>query len=416
MVVTVVPRVEAVDDRHAPRHEVTVPDGAVVRDIPSLGRGTAFDPSITAIVNAMTSATFFDHVSDLSGATSTLVGGSPVTMHTRYSLTAAGEVCWQYAFEALQAMGYSVVYQNYTRSGFQLRNVVATLPGQVTPERVYVLGGHIDSTSPNPTTNAPGAEDNGSGSSGILTAAAALAGHQFESTIELVLFSAEEVGLWGSEAYVDDAINQGKDVRAAVTFDMIAYHTNEYGVLIEGQNPWVSLMNTMADAVDAFTTLDRQYSFFSFGSDHVSFQDAGIPAILAIDLDWDEYPYYHRVTDTADKIDPDFGVQIARAGVATIAHLAGPMSTVNAPESAPVASVLRVFPNPVVASLSVDFVSDDATEVTVYDVAGRAVRTLTPSTPARVSWDLRDATGRRVSPGTYWLRMGDTSERVVVLP
>jgi Zn-dependent M28 family amino/carboxypeptidase len=47
--------------------------------------------------------------------------------------------------------------------------------------------------------------------------------------------------------------------------------------------------------------LEINLSDNSFGSDHVSFQRAGIPAILGIELDDTNYPHYHRVTDTVRK-------------------------------------------------------------------------------------------------------------------
>lgn len=61
----------------------------------------------------------------------------------------------------------------------------------------------------------------------------------------------------------------------------------------------------------------------SFGSDHVSFQRAGIPAILAIELDDTNYPHYHRATDTVAQTTPKQAVDIVKGLAATLVDLAG---------------------------------------------------------------------------------------------
>jgi hypothetical protein len=381
----------------------------------------AFPAAVDEIVHGMSLATYDLYLRQLSGHVSAPLGTGTTTFQTRYSLNAAGQQCWQYAFERLQALGYAVAYDPYTRSGQSLKNIVATIPGEVTPERIYVLGGHIDSMSEQVATLAPGAEDNASGASVVLAAAAALAGRRFESTIELVLFSGEEQGLWGSQAYVSDAISQGRDIRAAVTCDMVSYHTNEYGVLIEGESAWASLMQTMAEAVDTYTTLDRQFSYFSFGSDHVPFQDAGIPAILCIDLDWDEYPWYHRTTDTYVRTDPVFALEIGRAALATVSYLAVPREdSVDVPTTPAIALGLQVTPNPAwgAAFVSIDPARAGDGPLLVLDARGRVVRTIDRSNPpagTSLAWDLTDRFGVAVRSGVYWLRVGPLSRPLVVV-
>lgn len=412
-------RVAPDEGRYACRHAVDVPEDARFTSIEPLRRGdpTAFDPLIGVIIDHMTSVGFAQNVGELSGEYAVQVDGQCVTFATRHSFTALGELSWKYAFERLQAAGWEVAFDPYTRNGHDLENVVATKLGTTTPEEIYVLGGHIDSISPSASTLAPGAEDNATGSSGVLQAALALSGYEFESTIELVLFSGEEQGLWGSRAYVQDAVSEGRDIRAAVTFDMIGYYDTRYGVLIEGESAWTSLMTIMSDAVTAYTDLGQEFSYFSFGSDHVPFQDAGIPAILAIDLDWDVYPGYHQTTDTFDNVIPDFGIQIARAGTATVAHLAGVVGpTVGVPEPAPPVR-LAVYPNPASTRLSIAVEASQGSTVDIFALDGRLVRRLPTLTAGftRLSWDLSDEAGLRVPAGVYFVRAGELTERLVTL-
>ena len=416
--------------RYGHREGVVIPDGAIVPDVPRRG-GTTFAPEVDEIVARVDLATYSGFMQGLSGWVPVTVGGNSVTFQTRHSTTPAGQTCWQYAYETFEALGYDVRYQNYSRSGNQLKNIIATIPGETTPERIYVMGAHIDAISQSPATSAKGAEDNGSGSAAVLAAAVALVGERFDSTIELILFSGEEQGLWGSDAYVDDALANDRDVRSAVTFDMIAAWNNDYGVLIEGENAWQPLMFLMADAVDAYTSIERQFSYFSFGSDHVPFQDAGIPAILAIDLDWASYPHYHSTTDTYNRTTPALGLEIARAGIAAVAHQAGPLGQV---VDAPVTgrpSLQGAYPNPASRRVTVSFSADAAPHggaverARVYDVRGREVRSLAPDAIVAadggdllrpVHWDLRDDGGRSVRPGVYWVRWGGDARKVVVAP
>lgn len=413
------PPVSPETDRYACRRDVEVPPHAHFGSIEPHRRGgpTEFDPLIEEMIGEMTSAHFAQNLGELCGAYVVQVGGQCVTFSTRYSLSAQGELAWQYALERLQHAGWDVALHEYSRNGHDLANVVATKLGSVTPDRIYVLGAHIDSISQTPSTLAPGAEDNASGSSGVLQAALAFADYEFESTIELVLFSGEEQGLWGSEAYVADALAAGRDIRSAVTFDMISYYDGRYGVLIEGETAWTPLMSVMSDAVAAYTDLGQELSFFSFGSDHVSFQDAGIPAILAIDLDWDVYPYYHRTTDTFEHVIPDFGIQIARAGAATVAHLAGVLgTTVEVPDAAPT-TVLTLHPNPALRTLRIALDASLGAHVDVFALDGRHVRRLlVPGSGfSRLTWDLTDGSGRRVPAGVYFVRAGSQVERLIAL-
>ncbi len=352
---------------------------------------------------------------DLCGANEVTVDGGPVAFSTRWSLSTEGAQAGRYVADRLAGMGYEVRTEAFPVGNKTGLNVVARLPGQVTPDRVYILGAHLDSISELPTTLAPGAEDNGSGSAGVLTAAAALAGRRFESTIELVLFSGEEQLVKGSFAYVKNALAGGRDIRGVVIFDMIAYWKDHYGLLINGETRYGDLMQSAADAVNAFTDLSWEFSYDDLLSDHVPFMDAGIPALLLADRDFRAYPAYHRSDDTYEKTDPVLALKIARAGAAVIAQAAGPMGpAVGVPEVPSSPARLQVAPNPARAAISVS--GTDGSPVEVYDLAGRLVRRLPGRAAGVLRWDLTDASGRPVPPGSYWIRSGRATERVVILP
>jgi len=368
-------------------------------------RRTEFGPVVDAVVAAMDEATFTGHVSRLSGAEPLTVDGVTAPIQTRFTGTDGLERALAYAESVLVELGWEVRRHGYLLSGQPRENLVARKPGTTRPREIVVLGGHLDSISETPTTLAPGAEDNASGSSGVLTAAAALAPHAFDRTLELVLFTGEEQGLHGSTAYVTDALAGMNTIVAAITFDMIANWETDRGVLIEGAARDESLLALVGDAVDRYTSIDRSFSFFPFGSDHVPFIDRGIPAMLAIDLDWDEYAGYHRTTDVFANVEPDLGIAIARAGTAAAAQLAllTPLPG------------LRAYPNPAGQHVVIRFPEEAvAREVAIYDITGREVHRLTV-TGREGTWDLRDGRGHRVPSGRYWIRSAGMTRGVVVL-
>jgi len=76
-----------------------------------------------------------------------------------------------------------------------ITNVIATLKGTASPERFYVITGHLDSRVTdvlNFTDNAPGADDDGSGVAVVLELARAFATHQFPGTLVFATVAGEE--------------------------------------------------------------------------------------------------------------------------------------------------------------------------------------------------------------------------------
>src|SRR5262245_18873479 len=88
-----------------------------------------------------------------------------------------------------------------TPDGVDITNIVATIRGSTTPNRVYVITGHIDSRRTIVTDaagDAPGADDDASGTAVVMEVARVLAKHAPESTIVLGIVDGEEQGLFGS--------------------------------------------------------------------------------------------------------------------------------------------------------------------------------------------------------------------------
>lgn len=291
---------------------------------PAKATATTFAPAITNMVNQVSYTNFMESIRDMAGRATT-VGGLPVTFATRATPTAQCDQAEQWAFERLQALGYTdVQYDPYTFGSTSARNVVATLPGTGSPGKIVILGAHLDSTSPQSATLAPGANDNASGVAGLLETARILRGYSFENTIKFIVFTGEEQGLYGSQHYASAAATRGDTIVGAVIYDMIGWKNTLNKIDIEGETAYLPLMNVMNDACAQFTSIATNMVIGSWGSDHVPFQNAGYSAFLAIENEYPSYPCYHQVCDTIGWNQPVFGGETIKAGLATLAHIAGP--------------------------------------------------------------------------------------------
>ncbi|KUO52112.1 MAG: peptidase M28 [Sphingomonadales bacterium BRH_c42] len=106
----------------------------------------------------------------------------------------------------------------------RLRNAVAIQRGTERPNEVVIVQGHIDSRVSDPLdwkSDAPGANDDGSGTVLVIEAARVLSAHKYASTIIYALLSGEEQGLYGGRLLADWAGQQGFTVKAVLNNDIV---------------------------------------------------------------------------------------------------------------------------------------------------------------------------------------------------
>jgi hypothetical protein len=291
------------------------------------------DPIIQGIINQVNQTTVYNYDYGLSGEGPVTIGGSPYTILTRYSGTTTSlEKATQYVYEHFQSLGLATSYHNYTLPGYGTRrNVVAEQPGLTQPTCIYLITAHMDDTSGTPTTYAPGADDNASGTVGVLIAADILSNYNFACTLRYVLFTGEEQGLYGSAAYAAYVAALGEDIQGVLNLDMISYNSDTFPIIdlhtrsgTSGAGDLV-IANLFVDVISAYS-LGLTPNIFQDNiqySDHASFWDEGYNAILGIEDDDDFTPYYHTVNDQIETLDMVYFTKFVKAGVATLAHLGG---------------------------------------------------------------------------------------------
>ena len=244
-----------------------------------------------------------------------------VSFKTRYSTSPQFKSAADWATQQLAAMGYTVKHQQVSVNGGQSWNVIAEKSGAGTGARdVVLVGGHLDSinNSGGPAADAPGADDNGSGSVGVLEMAEILKNHRGNLDLRFILFGGEEEGLHGSRQYVA-SLNQPERsrIRTVINMDMIAtLNTPESAVLLEGAPLSQSVIDGLAEAASTYTTLTVQTSQDPANSDHVPFIDAGIPAVLTIEGTDRANENVHTISDNLDHINFALMGEILKMNVA----------------------------------------------------------------------------------------------------
>jgi hypothetical protein len=116
--------------------------------------------------------------------------------------------------------------------GVEVVDVLAIQKGTGDPSQVVIVAGHIDSRVTdvmNITSDAPGANDNASGTALVIEAARVLAGEKFDGTIVYALLSGEEQGLWGGKLLAATAKARGWQVRAMLNNDIVGNTLGQNG-------------------------------------------------------------------------------------------------------------------------------------------------------------------------------------------
>lgn len=212
---------------------------------------------------------------------------------------------------------------------YTVHNVVGVIPGVVTPARHVVICGHFDDYTGGPV--APGADDNASGTAGVLEMAKILSDYDFEYTLVFACFTGEEYGLLGSEDYAGKARASNQDIRAVLNMDMIGYNSgapNYVDFYVNTASAWIG--QRLLEIGPQFNSPDV-VTFSSFnrptmrGSDHASFWDQGYPAVCVIEDLHDFHPDYHTVGDTLDKLNLPYFTGIVKTVTAMAADTARPV-------------------------------------------------------------------------------------------
>jgi carboxypeptidase Q len=202
----------------------------------------------------------------------------------------------------------------------EVYNTVAEIRGSEKPDEVVILGAHLDSWD-----LGTGSTDNGTGSMAVLEAARALAKLDLKPkrTIRFVLFTGEEEGLVGSVKYAEAHKNDLEKISAVLVHDTGTGRVLKLGLHDNYQDR--ELVDQVFAPLHELKLLEPSTAR-SFGTDHASFDDVGVPGFFCIQ-DGAEYSQtHHSQSDTFDKVwkdDLNQGAQVLAAWAYNTAELPG---------------------------------------------------------------------------------------------
>jgi Zn-dependent M28 family amino/carboxypeptidase len=197
-------------------------------------------------------------------------------------------------------------------------NTVAEIRGSEKPDEVVILGAHLDSWD-----LGTGSTDNGTGSMAVLEAARTLAKLNLKPkrTIRFVLFTGEEEGLVGSVKYADAHRNELEKISAVLVHDSGTGRVLTLGLHDNYQDREIvdQVLAPLKELKLLEPTMRR-----SFGTDHASFNEVGVPGFFVVQ-DGAEYNLtHHSQSDTFDKVwkdDLNQGAQVLAAWAYNTAQL-----------------------------------------------------------------------------------------------
>ena len=208
-----------------------------------------------------------------------------------------------------------------------VRNIIGIIEGTNT-EEVVVLGAHYDHMGMSNGYIWNGADDNGSGTVGVMTLAKAImeTGIKPEKTIIVALWTAEEEGLLGSRYWVKNPTLPLENIKLYVNFDMISRYVsddepNKVTMTYNTSHPGfrdLTIANLKKHTID----LDVDYQPSPDppgGTDHRSFVDAGIPIMRFKPGHREEY---HTPVDELNTVDWDIMEKIIKISFANVWELA----------------------------------------------------------------------------------------------
>jgi hypothetical protein len=253
-----------------------------------------------------------------------------------------------------------------------ITNCITTLKGTANPERFYVVTGHLDSRVTDVldfTSDAPGADDDGSGVAVVLELARVFAGHQFPGTLVFATVAGEEQGLYGSAFMAQQMSAAGNDVQGMFSNDIVGASQAWDGtrpdphslrLFVEGiptaATPGqIALMQSVGGENDGATHQLARFVVESApseltgidirviwrrdrylrGSDHLSFQRQGYPAARFTEPR-ENFDHEHQNTqvvngvqfgDLIEFVDFDYAARVAKVNAAALWSLATAPST-----------------------------------------------------------------------------------------
>jgi len=268
------------------------------------------------------------------------IGPRPVTNEQSIKKTE------KYITSYFENIGLEVKQQRYKYDNYDIANVIAGSQKNLSSPKYYVIGAHYDSV---PETY--GADDNASGIAVLLELARYTIQEKISLPVRFVAFTAEEPPTFnthhqGSKVFVKSANKKKDEILGAIILEMVGYTSNEqvYPMVLKwmgypskgnfigivGNRKSKKFGQSIFQSFKKNSQLPVETLFVPFNglilpdtrlSDHSSFWDAGLPAVMITDTAFFRNPNYHTPQDTFDTLDYFFMAELIKSLLITLKGL-----------------------------------------------------------------------------------------------
>lgn len=280
-----------------------------------------------------------------------------------------------------QSFGYTdIVSSNYTYSGNTLTNIVVTKTGNLYPNAYLIVDGHYD------TKSGTGTNDNGSGVSIILEVARLLAGIDTKYSVRFINFSGEEVGLRGSQNYIDNiVVPQNMDILLVFNIDEVGGIAGVANNTIKCERdqssfyPSTSSNNATSYLyTDTLVVLTGLYSGLNtvisnaYGSDYMPFEYNG--EIITGYYENNESSVVHTANDNLAHLDTSYVYEIAKAACGATLYFAKAYDvTTSLLKEKPDENLIKIYPNPFTDRIFIKNSTENIENIKVFDLNGSLI-------------------------------------------
>jgi len=208
-----------------------------------------------------------------------------------------------------------------TKVGYKQDSVLVKIPGQDSKLPGILIGGHMDTFS----DNKPGADDDGTGVATVMEIYNAVldSGMLFKRNIYFAFYSAEERGLYGSQAMADDFQSKHIDLKAVLQYDMTGFKSPKdaqelYFVtdhVDTGLTNFLKILTQTYLKIPAQMIGETRCGYAC--SDHASWTNAGYSSVFPFEASFENYnKTLHTSKDTMELITPAHVMKFVKLGAA----------------------------------------------------------------------------------------------------
>ena len=268
------------------------------------------------------------------------IGPRPVTNELSIKKTES------YITNYFKNIGLQVQLQQYKYGNYDITNIITGSQENLLSSKYYVIGAHYDSV---PETY--GADDNASGIAVLLELARYTMQEKISLPVRFVAFTAEEPPTFstryqGSKVFVKSALENKDEILGAIILEMVGYTSNEQAyplvlkwmgypskgnfIGIVGNRKSKKFGQSIFQSFKKNEQLPVETLFVPFNgrilpdtrlSDHSSFWDAGLSAVMITDTAFFRNPNYHTPKDTFDTLDYFFMAELVKSLLITLKKL-----------------------------------------------------------------------------------------------